>query len=1313
MKINKQATSYYLLSTIKRIRLRTWVSLGFVVILIPVAIASIYGVLGALGGSSATPIAHWAFDEGVDNTCSGGTNDNCNSTGNASLDLAHGAPTTSPSWASEDMCVSGKCLEFDGSDDVTSRTGTTFGITDQVTIMAWFKTNTLTYPGGHRMIFTAGDAATYLSLSTISTNAPFVSMRIDGTQRTLSSGFNHKVNTWHHFAVTYNGTNIRTYVDGNLTNTSANFSGNVSFDGTVRVGTYAVAGYAFDGFIDETKVFSSALTADQIRAEYAGGAAILGEKNNDFLSKGLLGYWDLDEASGDASDKSGNALTLTNNNSTTYVGGKFGNGGEFVPASTQYLSTATAINGAQTASFWVNPDSNTNNYVHLTASAYITSSAGTLSATGFTNPTIYVNGVQTTSIAADSWQLVTVTTDTAINANAFEVGRANSSYFDGTLDEVRLYNRALSPSEVTALYNWAPGPVGYWNFDEGSGTTAYDRSGNGLNSSAFSGDPAWVEGRFGKALHFDGNDSVQVNDADTLDINNAITLSAWVKPDSFEATGYEGIIWKQNTSDVNQSSAYGMTAYWNAQYTTFIATTTDANGYVTQSTTDMTTGEWQHIAATYDSVSGETKFYLNGVLTNTSTAVTGEILSSAQHLYFGRKVTNYWVGAIDEVKIYNYARTPQQIVEDMNAGHPTGGSPVGSQVSYWNFDEMYGIDVYDSVGGYDGEIDGASWSTDGKFNSALDFDGIDDFVSVPNQSALNFSESDSFTSCLWFWLETGEAADGAYILDNRQNNYNEGYFMYVTATTGVLTFGIEDTATATTTTGDAASTVQDNSWYHACGVRNVATDQISLYLNGKLVDSDTDTTSATLAHNEALTLGRGGAGVTTGEVLNGKIDEVKIYSSALTADQIKIDYNGGVSSNFGGGEDEKDDIAGGAGDPPVGYWNFDEKTGTAANDKSGNGLTGTLTGGPIWEQGRYGSGIRFDGDNDFVDVGAGPGTTRSVSFWAKPSTTTEYILDMNGAAYVWVNSGTLTATGFTSPTIYVDGAASSTVAAGVWQHITITTATPINASDLDIGRVEGSGNFDGSMDDVKIFDYALTPAQIAYEYNRGAPIGWWKMDENVLSADGQTIYDSSGNANSGTASDGANDTGMDCSVAGKRNTACNFDGEDDYIDISDNGIFDFQPAQQFTVSAWINKTATSTKGIVTNRNSSTAAGWELITTDSSYGFILGSSGTSKYYVSTASGTVVTGSWQHVLATYDGSGSTDGMTVYINGKPQALSVSDNDSGSPITYSHTLRIGTNYNLASNFDGLIDDVRIYNYALSPAQIWKVMNDGSSVRF
>ena len=166
----------------------------------------------------------------------------------------------------------------------------------------------------------------------------------------------------------------------------------------------------------------------------------------------------------------------------------------------------------QTASFWVNPTSTTTYLADLNGTQTITATSGTLAANSFTGATIYVNGVISSTLAASSWQHVVVTSTTAYAASAFAVGKVGANYLNGVIDDVRIYNRVLSPREIRQLADWAPGPVGYWNMDEGSGTSAQDLSGNARTGTLNDG-PAWAPGKFGKGVKLDGtNDDVSVPD---------------------------------------------------------------------------------------------------------------------------------------------------------------------------------------------------------------------------------------------------------------------------------------------------------------------------------------------------------------------------------------------------------------------------------------------------------------------------------------------------------------------------------------------------------------------------------------------------------------------------------------------------------------------------------------------------------------------------------------------------------------------------------------------------------------------------------
>jgi len=94
-------------------------------------------------------------------------------------------------------------------------------------------------------------------------------------------------------------------------------------------------------------------------------------------------------------------------------------------------------------------------------------------------------------------------------------------------------------------------------------------------------------------------------------------------------------------------------------------------------------------------------------------------------------------------------------------------------------------------------------------------------------------------------------------------------------------------------------------------------------------------------------------------------------------------------------------------------------------------------------------------------------------------------LDLNGTAYVKITNGTVTGEGFTTPTVYINGEVGSTLTAGAWNHIEITTATAISATDLDIGRLDAT-YFAGLIDEVKIYTYQPNAEQVKIDYNQGA-----------------------------------------------------------------------------------------------------------------------------------------------------------------------------------------------------------------------------------
>jgi Concanavalin A-like lectin/glucanases superfamily len=142
----------------------------------------------------------------------------------------------------------------------------------------------------------------------------------------------------------------------------------------------------------------------------------------------------------------------------------------------------------------------------------------------------YVNGVATSSAE-------TGTPDTSagsLNVSASPYNAHNNN-FPGTIGDARVYNRALSATEISTLYNDHVSPPSsglnaWWKFEESGGTTASDSSGNG-NAGALIGSPTFTSaGKLGGARIFDGSTQyVDVPDSASLQITSTFTISFWMK----------------------------------------------------------------------------------------------------------------------------------------------------------------------------------------------------------------------------------------------------------------------------------------------------------------------------------------------------------------------------------------------------------------------------------------------------------------------------------------------------------------------------------------------------------------------------------------------------------------------------------------------------------------------------------------------------------------------------------------------------------------------------------------------------------------
>jgi len=215
------------------------------------------------------------------------------------------------------------------------------------------------------------------------------------------------------------------------------------------------------------------------------------------------------------------------------------------------------------------------------------------------------------------------------------------------------------------------GLVGWWKLDEGSGTTALDSSGNG-NDASFQGAPAWAEnGKFGKAVWFNGtSDYLAAPDSDSLDIKgDQLSIAAWVNGEAWG--GARHIVRK--TPDSGTDAIY----FIRGQGTTLRSDiSTSAGATIIVGTTVLPVAEWVHVALVYDGA--EARIYVNGKL-DVAMSVSGAITESNNELRIGRgEPSGYFLGMIDDIRLYNHALTEGEllsVMEGTGAAYPFARNP--------------------------------------------------------------------------------------------------------------------------------------------------------------------------------------------------------------------------------------------------------------------------------------------------------------------------------------------------------------------------------------------------------------------------------------------------------------------------------------------------------------------------------------------------------------------------------------------------------------------------------------------------------------
>lgn len=651
------------------------------------------------------------------------------------------------------------------------------------------------------------------------------------------------------------------------------------------------------------------------KALFLGGSGTPLSSSDIDLQRGLVGWWKLDGNGKDSTPYSANGTSTGSPAATTDREGS-GNAATSFDGSSYYTlgnPSQLQITGSQTISMWLKPASFSSRqnpfckayggegcitqetggaltYYYGTAGAnaspYQQIGTGNVLAVGSWTHVVIVrdlNAMKLTWFVNGSLKASATASYSAAVAstNSVLIGAGYAGKYNGSIDDVRVYNRALSANEVSALYSeYNPGLnldsgqaglVGWWKLDgNAKDSTPYGNDGTVTGATP----TADREGRSNGAYSFNGtSDYIQVPDINLS--ANSFSATAWFKPN---AAGDEKIIGTYNGSS-GTSLLQIFTGGQLRVCITFCAVATD----------NLVDGSWHFAVVVGDGSS--IRAYVDG---NPTPVITHAAISYNINgtTYIGRdpQTGGYrFNGSIDDVRLYKRALTVSEIANlydsyDSNvslySSAGSGGQSVNlSQglVGQWDFSG----NARDATPYADnGTVNGASLTNDrsGRPNSAYQLGDSGAWINVGSPAILN--GANGFTYNIWLmrtggsvyhWPEIMGSSNTHVYYGIRSGNYGDSiYFEYGKSPYDGSAF-----------TGTSGQSLPINQW-HMCTVSYDGSN-LKIYWDSALKQTITSV---------VLDPSFGGMSFTTSSNgWNGTIDDARAYNRALNASEVAALYN--------------------------------------------------------------------------------------------------------------------------------------------------------------------------------------------------------------------------------------------------------------------------------------------------------------------------------------------------------------------------------------------------------------------------------------
>ena len=729
-------------------------------------------VLGMAANVSAELVAYWSFNEG---------------SGDIVFDLSGNGNDGTINGATRGEGKYGPGLHFNGQDNYVEVPASSSLDTDtNVTVAAWI--NWIDAGDGWLAILANGQQngpwENYGLFVNRAGGFLYFTLSLDGGHVTQSAP-NGAVapGQWLHAAATWDGSNARIYVNGELVLEQAQTGTLVPPGLPLRIGHRDGSSHYFNGAIDEVRVYNHALTEVEILAAMEGGVGYpyaLGPTPEDgalYEDTWVNMSWSpgsfavshdvyLGDSFDDVNDATHDSPVFRGNQMTTYlvagfVGFPYPDG--LVPGTTYYWRV-DEVNEAEPNSpwkgdvwsFWIPP-----------RTAY-------------------------DSVPADGIDFVL--TDTALSWTAGFGASLHQVYFGDNLDEVTNAVGAVlqqattySPGTLESgkTYYWRvdefdglethegdvwsfqtvpeleitdPTLVGWWTFDEGEGLTAVDWSGHGNHGRVQSAaDPVWVDGYHARAMDMAGVTSVHIPAEAWSTIANQATLAMWTYgdpagvPDTFNFGAFAG-----GSRVFSAHVPWGGNVYFDSGQTAG----DDYDRIYAPASPGQYRGNWRHWTFVKNAETGVKEIYLDGELWHSATGMT-RAMTGVTEFTLGSHPNGAspYRGIMDDVRLYSTALTAEQIAELMLGNKRLAGSPVPGRLALVDIRDISSLSwsAGDSAVSHDIYLGTERDAVAGADNSSPEFQGNQAGTSLSLASLVEFGGGD------YYWRVDEIEADGTVL----------------------------------------------------------------------------------------------------------------------------------------------------------------------------------------------------------------------------------------------------------------------------------------------------------------------------------------------------------------------------------------------------------------------------------------------------------------------------------------------------------------------------------------------------------------------